>query len=187
MRFGKAGVFPGQRPIAVAGKPSPEPFLEAARRYGSQRPLVIGDRLDTDIEGGCAAKIPTLVVLTGVSLAGDLLRAGRHERPSYLGVDLAALLVEHPSVEVSATVPGSGRRAMCRDSIVELVNDGSASSLRVIAATGEPLDLLRAACALAWVWADDEPGGGSPEVSCLVVDEVLATLRSITSGAPWAR
>ncbi len=172
----------GKRPDAIAGKPAPEPFLEAARRYGSTRPLVVGDRLDTDIEGGCAAKIPSLVVLTGVSGAGDLLRAGVHERPSYIGVDLFALMQAHPSVELDEGPPRIGTRSRCRDTVVEVGGSSATEQLRVVAASGDPLDLLRAACALSWAVADaDRPGATAIESG-----SVVRALGAATAAA-WAR
>src|SRR6476660_6675810 len=55
----------------VAGKPE-RPLLDAAvRQVGSSRPLVVGDRLDTDIACAVGASTPSLMVLTGVSTATD--------------------------------------------------------------------------------------------------------------------
>ena len=52
------------------------PLLEAGRRRsGGARPLVVGDRLDTDIAGAVGAGLPSLLVLTGVCL----FRAERSE------------------------------------------------------------------------------------------------------------
>ena len=63
----------GKRPDEVAGKPEPRAFSGAAGRAGSERPLVVGDRLDTDLEGARASGIPGLLVLTGIT--------GRHRAP----------------------------------------------------------------------------------------------------------
>ena len=40
-----------ERDPVVAGKPEPPLFEETLRRVGGEKPLVVGDRLDTDIEG----------------------------------------------------------------------------------------------------------------------------------------
>jgi len=77
-----------------AGKPEPAMFLTAARRLNAQRPLVVGDRLDTDIEGGNAAGMPTLHVLTGVSGHIALLEAPKELRPTYVAEDLGALTAD---------------------------------------------------------------------------------------------
>lgn len=86
----------GRGPDVVAGKPQPAAFQEAARKFGSTRPLVVGDRLDTDLEGARAAGMPGLLVLTGVTGASDLLSCPPERRPVYVGRDLHALLEQHP-------------------------------------------------------------------------------------------
>lgn len=69
-----------------AGKPEPEMFAVAARRLGARRPLVVGDRLDTDIAGGVAAGMDTFCVLTGVSTHHDLLHTSH--RPTWIAANL---------------------------------------------------------------------------------------------------
>lgn len=164
-----AGVV-GREPDAVAGKPQPEPFLEAARTYGSARPLVVGDRLDTDLEGACAAGMAGLVVLTGLSGVTDLVTARRGLRPTFIGPDLASLLEEHPAVHVADV------RATCRGAKV-LAAEGT---LTVESAGDDAVDLLRAGCAAAWAAADagrpvDGPG------------TLLDAVRGLAPGAAWAR
>ena len=75
----------------VAGKPAPALMDASVQRVGARRPLMIGDRLDTDIEGGRAAGMATLLVLTGVSDAAELLAAPPERRPDYVAADLAGL------------------------------------------------------------------------------------------------
>lgn len=82
----------GTTPI-VAGKPGPMSMISAAERLGARRPLVIGDRLDTDIAGGCAADMDTLMVLTGVSTRDDAHALPRELQPSYIAETLDALNV----------------------------------------------------------------------------------------------
>ncbi len=81
----------GRRP-RVAGKPNRPLLDEAVRRAGAQAPLVVGDRLDTDIEAGITAGLPSLLVLTGVSTAADLLAAAPECRPTLLALDLRGLI-----------------------------------------------------------------------------------------------
>src|SRR5699024_11268661 len=83
-----------------AGKPQARIFEQASQRAGASRPLVIGDRLDTDLAGARAAGYAGLHVLTGVDGPAELLRARPEERPSYLGADLRDLGRPHPPVTV---------------------------------------------------------------------------------------
>ncbi|MDX6351815.1 MAG: glycerol-phosphatase, partial [Streptomyces sp.] len=57
----------------IAGKPLPPMHRETVIRTGAKRPLVVGDRLDTDIEGANAGGVDSLLVLTGVTDAALLL------------------------------------------------------------------------------------------------------------------
>lgn len=116
----------GRRPDAVAGKPNPPLFDAARRRTGSRRPLMVGDRLDTDIAGAVTAGIPALLVLTGVSSAADLLAAPPEQRPTYLGRDLSALSRRQPTVDATGAVH------------------------RETTAADDGLDGLRSAAARAW-------------------------------------
>src|SRR4051812_1772448 len=75
----------------VAGKPE-RPLLDETRlRVEGDHPLMIGDRLDTDIEGGHRAGTDSMLVMTGVSTLTDLARARAEERPTWIGHDLTAL------------------------------------------------------------------------------------------------
>jgi HAD superfamily hydrolase (TIGR01457 family) len=74
----------------VIGKPFPPLYEAAARRVGATRPLVIGDRIDTDITGADALGWDSLLVLTGVSTRADA--ASSSVRPTYVAEDLRALL-----------------------------------------------------------------------------------------------
>src|SRR5262249_52481000 len=81
----------GRNPDVVVGKPAPKLFTVAAERAGASKPLVVGDRLDTDIEGAANACMDSLLVLTGVTDADGLLAARRGMRPTYVAADLRAL------------------------------------------------------------------------------------------------
>lgn len=78
----------------VAGKPQPELFLETIRRLNAENALVIGDRIDTDIEGANACGLDSLLVLTGVHQVSDIPEnpAGR---PTYVSADLTILKSEN--------------------------------------------------------------------------------------------
>ena len=91
----------GAEPL-VAGKPAPALMYDALARGEFHHPLVVGDRLDTDIAGANAADLPSLMVLTGVNNARDAVFANPDERPTYLGADLRALLADAESRSIAA-------------------------------------------------------------------------------------
>ncbi len=91
----------GRTPDTVVGKPEPLLFTTAARHRGAEQVLVVGDRLDTDIEGAGRASMDSLLVLTGVSTAADLLAAPAHQRPTHVAADCRAL----SSVDDESRVP----------------------------------------------------------------------------------
>ena len=159
-----------RQPDTVAGKPGASAFRDAAARAGSRRPLVVGDRLDTDLEGARAAQIPGLLVLTGITGVSELLAAEPRTRPDLVGRDLGALLTEHP-----AAVAGPGGTGRCGDALVA-VHDGAV----VVRSPGtDALDLLRAACAAVWPATD---AGAS-----LDPGPVVAAVRGLEPGGAWAR
>jgi glycerol-1-phosphatase len=86
----------------VAGKPAPVLMQNTMARGHFQAPLVVGDRLDTDIAGANAAKLPSLMVLTGVNSAADAVHAVPTERPTFIAQDLRAL---HDEVADCAVAP----------------------------------------------------------------------------------
>ena len=86
-----------------AGKPSPNMMRIAARRTGARAPLMVGDRLDTDIAGADAAGMDSLLVLTGVSGLADLLTCPAPQRPTYVAIDLRGL--HQPLVRLAGAEP----------------------------------------------------------------------------------
>ena len=88
-----------ERQPQVAGKPMSPLFAETITRVGGDRPLMIGDRLDTDIEGAVTMGWDSLLVLTGVTGLEELVRARKEERPTYIAPDLAALAEAQPAPE----------------------------------------------------------------------------------------
>lgn len=76
----------------VAGKPAVPLMDEAMKSADAERPLVVGDRLDTDIAGAVAAGLDSLLVFTGVSTAQDLLDASEDMRPTYVAHDVAGVV-----------------------------------------------------------------------------------------------
>src|ERR1700744_1015251 len=75
----------------VAGKPSPTLLTDALARGDFRTPLVVGDRLNPDIAGANAARLPSLMVLTGVNSARDAVYAIPEQRATLIGHDLRAL------------------------------------------------------------------------------------------------
>jgi len=83
--------LPGLAPI-MGGKPARPLLDETLRRLGGRKPLFVGDRLDTDVEGANNAGWDSLFVLTGSHTRADLDIAPPNQRPTYIGPDLSALL-----------------------------------------------------------------------------------------------
>jgi glycerol-1-phosphatase len=98
----------------VAGKPAPTLLNDALSRGEFETPLVVGDRLDTDIAGANAANLPSLLVLCGVSTAADMVFAVPEERPNFVAADLRSLLSDgaglrigpHPAWQVTTGPDG---------------------------------------------------------------------------------
>ncbi len=147
-----------REPDVVAGKPGVALLRQTAERFGARAPLVVGDRLDTDIEGAVAAGMDSLLVLTGVSTATDLLEAGPKARPTYVAGGLSGLFEPQPAVAVEggtyrvrAAAVTLGRRAGTHAAVLDLHGDaGTADS----APAAERLDTVRAAAAAAWAGQD---------------------------------
>ncbi|MGI3779274.1 MAG: HAD hydrolase-like protein, partial [Janthinobacterium lividum] len=85
----------------VAGKPYRPLLDETVARLGAGRPLLVGDRLDTDIRGAVNAGLDGLLVLTGSHGPADLLTSAPGSRPTHLGYDVGALLQPALDVEVA--------------------------------------------------------------------------------------
>lgn len=148
----------GVEPVS-AGKPEPAMFHIAAERAGASRPLVVGDRLDTDLAGAVAAGQPGLHVLTGVNGPGDLVAATPGERPRYLSRDLRGLLEPHPEPVRLADGAWSCAGAHARPgddgtSVRVVEDDGGSVTLEGETDAEISLDALRALCCLAWELAD---------------------------------
>lgn len=77
----------GREPDVIIGKPNPLILMMAAR--GSSNPLVIGDRVETDILGAIRAGMDSVLVLTGVTK--DLRGVG--PRPKFIVESLKELLL----------------------------------------------------------------------------------------------
>jgi HAD superfamily hydrolase (TIGR01450 family) len=171
--------FAGREP-EVAGKPLTPLFDETRIRVGGRRPLVIGDRLDTDIEGANAAGLDSLLVLTGVTGLRELVAAAPHQRPTYLAMDLAGLGEPHPAPEGPGEAAASdtgfvcgGWRAWVADAALHAApvaggtehtaesHDSSASG--AAGAAPREADWWRAIAAAAWHHLDDTGAAASTD------------------------
>jgi HAD superfamily hydrolase (TIGR01450 family) len=143
----------GRRPV-VAGKPEPPLHAEAVRRTGARRPLVVGDRLDTDIEGAVRVGADSLLVLTGVTQPADLVLAPPQRRPSYVAADLNGLLEPHPEVTAADGAFSCGSwtaRLTCGSAGDGQPGPASRPAGQLeLSGSGKPIDGLRALCAAAW-------------------------------------
>ena len=134
--------FSGVQPV-VAGKPSRPLIDETVRRVGGDRPLMVGDRLDTDIAGATNAGVDALLVLTGVTGLAELVAADPGERPKYLATDLAGLLEPHRAPEpTDEGCTSGGWRVTVVSQRLEVTGTGAAD------------DWWRAVAAAAWAHRD---------------------------------
>jgi hypothetical protein len=146
--------FAGVEPI-VSGKPARPLLDETVRRVGGDRPLMIGDRLDTDIEGAHRAEVDSLLVLTGVTGLAELVAATPEQRPTYLSPDLSGLFEAHEA-------PRRVRAGTWELDGFEAVVD---ASLRV-AGDGAPAAWWRVVAAAAWEHLDEH--GHAADIEGLV-------------------
>lgn len=153
----------------IAGKPRPPMHRETILRTGARSPLVVGDRLDTDIEGAHVGGVDSLLVLTGVTDAAQLLAAPPEHRPTYVARDLRGLGRAHPEPggDAESGFGCGGWRARAGDGGLVLEREGQGEGGGD--GEGEVLDGLRALCRAAWTAAG--------EGSCsLEADKALAVL-----------
>jgi HAD superfamily hydrolase (TIGR01450 family) len=151
----------GTEPL-VAGKPERPLHRESMLRTHARRPLVVGDRLDTDIEGAHNGEADSLLVFTGVTDPLHLLTAVPEHRPTYIAADLNGLLTPHPEVRSGdAGFTCEGWTATWRDDKIDLTGDG------------DFYDGLRAMCGAAW-------HAGGP-ATAEAVTEALGRLRAVSA------
>lgn len=124
----------------VAGKPETPIFEEAIARFGAQRPLFLGDRLDTDISGSVRAGIDSALVLTGIDRPKHVLAAPQGSRPEYILADLRDLHAPYPqTVEKDGVFRVNGAAVRIVDADVQILSEGESQ-----------IDLLRAGAAAIW-------------------------------------
>ncbi|WP_067502375.1 HAD-IIA family hydrolase [Actinoplanes sp. TFC3] len=140
-----------REPDLVVGKPQPALFETAASLSKAQRPLTVGDRLDTDIEGAVSAGMDSLLVLTGVSGPAELLRSPESRRPTYVAADLSGLFADPEAARIPVIGDEAGGWRLV---------DGR------LEGSGAPVDALRMVAGV--VWGGGEPQAGSDEAAKLL-------------------
>jgi glycerol 3-phosphatase-2 len=127
--------FADREPV-VAGKPEPPLFEETLRRVGGTRPLVVGDRLDTDIEGANRTGYDSLLVMTGVTGLAELVGAPAEQRPTYVAPDLGGLARQHDEpAQSNGVVTCGGWQAAVVDGALRVDGTGAPDAWWQVAAT----------------------------------------------------
>jgi len=169
----------GQQPI-IAGKPL-EAIYDDAQRRGAGPHLIVGDSLETDIQGAHRAGLDSLLVLTGMTTVSGLLAAPARHRPTYLAGDLRELLLPQTPAHRDGDCWTCGRWAALRRG-GEIVLRAPAEHGREPAAS-DLTDGARALCHAAWALAGD---GVSAEPGLRCWQDRWEHSRADASGpAPW--
>ena len=148
----EAGIAPGNGTLVgavhtavgilpdFAGKPFRPIFDQAFEQLGVKNPLMVGDRIDTDIRGANAVGIDSACVLTGIATRKELIGAKREDRPTYIIEDLSDLFASYPLSKQTKRGYQVGK------SLVENLSN------KVMIIDGKPdsLDTLRAATSVVW-------------------------------------
>lgn len=145
----------------VAGKPARPMFDEAARLTGARHPVVVGDRLDTDVAGAEAIGWDSLLVLTGAATPRDLPRGPA--LPTSVGSDVGALFAGAPPARFRPAQPSD------TEAVAELLVSARLSP------EGVPDRILETLVA-------DDPDQGPPAImatSCLQAVHGFGILRSV--------
>lgn len=156
----------GADPV-VAGKPEPALVQESVLRTDASNPLMVGDRLDTDIVGARRPGIPSLLVLTGVTSLEELFAAEGDKRPDFVAADLGGLLHAHDPVTVEADrARCAGWTASVAGGRLDLAEPADPATDAARAASPGSNDgatgtaALRAVVTAAWIALD----GGAPNL-----------------------
>lgn len=149
----------------VAGKPQPAILHDALARGRFRSPLVVGDRLDTDIACANAAGLPSLLVCSGVTTPGDLLAATVAQRPTHVAPDIRSL--ESPSASTR----------ICQQPRWRVDVDGAVVTVLSTGTDDEDdgLSIIRAIAHQLW---RVDTGGGMPAI-CAGDDDARRALAAV--------
>jgi glycerol-1-phosphatase len=148
----EAGIAPGNGTLVgavhtavgilpdFAGKPFPPIFNQALEQLQIRKPLMIGDRIDTDIRGAKQVGMASAAVLTGIATRKELIGAKPEDRPDFILQDLRGLFEDYPKLKQTRN------GVKCNKSEVEKIGN------KIMLVAGDPLaiDTLRAATELIW-------------------------------------
>jgi glycerol-1-phosphatase len=179
----------------IAGKPAAPMFEAAADLARASDPLVIGDRLDTDIAGADRMGWDSMLVLTGASRRRDLAFAP--VLPTYVGGSIAAAVEAIPQVRLRgateadrteaaelvrrAGLPSPTDDAGLSDVVVGL--QGGRAAAESVVATASLFRAGEAAVIRSVVVAEEGRGKG---VGTLVVGAVLRRAREGGAATAYA-
>lgn len=156
----------------VAGKPERPLLEETVRRLGSQRPIFVGDRIDTDIAGAGNLDLDSMLVLTGSHGPVQLFSAIGIERPTHIGLNAGALLV----AERLARPAGEERIAV---GSIEAYLDHQQVRLSREPTDDDLVDAIWAATRLCWQCADAE----SPVDGFALADQLTTRVHAALDNA----
>lgn len=148
----EAGIAPGNGTLVgavhtavgilpdFAGKPFRPIFDQALDQLGISKPLMIGDRIDTDIRGAKQAGMDSAAVLTGIATKKELIGAKPEDRPTFIFDDMRGLFEDYPKIKQTR------RGVKCGKAQVEKLGN------KIVLVSGDPdsIDTLRAATQLIW-------------------------------------
>jgi hypothetical protein len=113
---------------------------------------VVGDRLDTDIDGARNVGWDSLLVMTGVTTLRELASLADDARPTYVGADLGALAMPVTAADLD------GSRATLGGWTARVV-DGRLG----VSGAGDRHDWWRAAAASLWAHLDSTGVAADPD------------------------
>lgn len=142
----------------IAGKPFSPLLHETVRRLRAGRPIFVGDRIDTDIDGAAEVGMDSLMVFTGAHGKREVVSA--INRPTHLGWDLRALIEPAPVMEAD------GEAACCAGVEVRRVG-ASFVAVKDLTDRASQLHALRALLTLVEPGTDPEEPRVAPLLSKL--------------------